>query len=49
MDKLKIKNHLYYARIIPKSGIYDVCELIIRTITDDYFVGIDKMDKHAYL
>ena len=49
MDKLKIKNHLYYARIIPKSGIYDVCELIIRTITNDYFVGIDKMDKHAYL
>ena len=49
MDKLKIKNHLYYARIIPKSGIYDVCELIIRTITDDYFVGIDKRDKHAFL
>ena len=49
MDKLMIKNHLYYARIIPKSGIYDVCELIIRTITNDYFVGIDKKDKHAYL
>ena len=49
MDKLKIKEHLYYARIIANSGIYDVCELIIRTITNDYFVGIDKMDKHAYL
>ena len=49
MDKLKIKDHLYYARIITNSGIYDVCELIIRTIANDYFVGIDKMDKHAYL
>ena len=47
--QLKLKDHLYYARIIANSGIYDVCELIIRTITNDYFVGIDKMDKHAYL
>lgn len=47
--QLKLKDHLYYARIIANSGIYDVCELIIRTITNDYFVVIDKMDKHAYL
>ena len=26
-----------------------VCELIIRTIEDTYFVAIDKKDKHAYL
>ena len=26
-----------------------MCELIIRTIEDDYFVGTDKHDKHAYL
>ena len=48
MDKLKIKDYLYNARIITNSGIYDVCELIIRTITNDYFVGIDKMDKRQY-
>ena len=45
---MKIKDHVYYARIIP-GWSYDICELIIRTVADDYFVGIDKRDKHAYL
>ena len=40
---------LYYARIVPKTGIYEVCELLIRTVEETYFVGIDKRDKHAYL
>ena len=47
--KLKKKDVVYYARIIPNTGIYEVCELFVRTVTDDYFVGIDKRDKHAYL
>ena len=46
---LKKKDKLYYARILPSSYTFDVCELIIRTVTDDWFVGIDKHDKHAYL
>lgn len=49
MNNLKKKDIVYYARIIPSVGIYDVCELKIRTVEDDYFVGIDKHDKHAYL
>ena len=36
---------LYFSRIIPKTGIYDVCELYIRTVEETYFVGIDKKDK----
>lgn len=40
---------LYYARIVPRTGIYEVCELLIRTVEETYFVGIDKRDKHAYL
>lgn len=39
----------YLARIIPQNSVYEVCELKIRTITEDYIVGIDKHDKHAYL
>lgn len=39
----------YLARIIPQNSIYEVCELKIRTIMEDYIVGIDKHDKHAYL
>jgi hypothetical protein len=46
---LKKKDILYYARIIPQTSIYEVCEVSIRTIEDTYFVGTDKRDKHAYL
>lgn len=28
---------------------FDVCQLTIRTVKEDYFVGCDKVDKHAYL
>lgn len=40
---------LYFSRIIPKTGIYDVCELYIRTVEESYFVGIDKKDKQAHI
>lgn len=49
MSDLKRKDIVYYARIIPTSGIYDVYELIIRTVEDNWFVGMEKRDKHAYL
>lgn len=49
MTDLKKKDIVYYARIVPNAGIYDLCELKIRTIEDSYFVGVDKSDKHAYL
>lgn len=42
MSDLKIKDIVYYARIIPTCNIYDVCELTIRTVNKDWFVGIDK-------
>lgn len=40
---------LYFSRIIPKTGIYDVCELYIRTVEETYFVGIDKKDKQDHI
>ena len=40
---------LYFSRIIPKTGIYDVCELYIRTVEETYFVGIDKKDKQVHI
>lgn len=46
---LKKKDKVYYARIIPTVGIYEVCELKIRTVKDNWFVGVDKRDKRAYL
>ena len=40
---------IYYSRIMPNLGIFDVYELNIRTIEDTYFVGTDKRDKRAFL
>ena len=40
---------LFWARIVPCCCIYEVHDLIIRTVGEDYFVGVDKHDKHAYL
>ena len=48
-ENLHKKDIIYYAHIIPQLGVYDVCEIIIRTIEKDYFAGIDKHDKRAYL
>ena len=42
-------NIVYYTRILPGVGIYDLCELKIRTVEETYFCGSDKHDKHAYL
>ena len=46
---IKKKDIVYYARIIPNLNIYEICELIVRTVGDTWFVGIDKRDKRAYL
>ena len=40
---------IYYARIMPNLGIFDVYEIKIRTVADTYFVGTDKRDKKAFL
>lgn len=49
MSELKRKDKVYYAKIIPSLSTYDVCDLIVRTVEENWFVGIDNQDKHAYL
>lgn len=41
---------LYYARIMPTLGLYDVYELKIRTINEEnrWFCGMEKRTKIAY-
>ena len=46
---LNKKDTVYYTRIIPNCGIYDVLELKIRTVTDTCFVGVEKRDKQCFL
>lgn len=48
-EDIKRGKIVYYARTLRPVGIYEVIELFIRTVDDDYFVGVDKHDKHAYL
>lgn len=40
---------VYHKRIFPTLGMYDLDELKIRTVKDDYFVGIEKYTKKAFL
>lgn len=49
MSDLKKNQIVYYTRILPSSSIYDVLELKIRTVEEDWFVGIEKRDKQAFL
>lgn len=40
---------VYYARIMPTVGIYEVLELKVRTVEDTYFVGTEKKLRQAFL
>lgn len=43
------RDTVYYARIFPNVGMYELDELKIRTVTNEYFVGIEKRSKQAFL
>lgn len=50
MEEQTIKDKtLWYARIFPITGTYEVVELHIRTAEDTYFVGIDPKSKQSFL
>lgn len=36
---------VFYARV----ATYEICELRIRTVTDDFFTGVDKRSKRVFL
>lgn len=47
--KLNKKDVVYHTRIFPTLGIYDLDELKVRTVEDDWFVAIEKSTRRAYL
>ena len=49
MNDLHKGDIVYYARIMPTLGIFEVEELKLRTVEEDYFVGLNKHDKRAFL
>ena len=34
---------------MPTLGVYDVYDLVVRSVKEDYFVGIEKRTKRAFL
>lgn len=46
---MKRKDIVYYARIQPTLGVYEVLELIVRTVENTWFTGMDKRNKRVYL
>lgn len=40
---------VYYARIHEETGIYDLCELHVRTVYPDIFIGVDTQTKIAHV
>ena len=40
---------MYYSRIHHQTGIYELCELHVRTVYQDSFVGVDKDSRQAFI
>ena len=48
-SKPELKQHVYYTQILPNVGQYNLCEIVVCTLYDTYFAGIDKHDKRRYI
>jgi len=49
MKVINIGDMVYYARISHNTGTYDLCDLRVRTVYDDSFVGVDRQTKRAFI
>ena len=38
-----------FCSVVPSCGIYEILDLTIRTVSDDYYVGTDEKTKQAHL
>lgn len=48
-EEFTIGQIVFYTRILPTAGIYDLLEIKLRTVEDTYIVGCDEKDHTAYL
>lgn len=39
---------IYFARILPRVGIYDVCDLKVRMVAETWFSAIDNRSKQVF-
>lgn len=50
MTKLNKNSTVYFVKISPNPELTDIYDLHIRTVADDYYVGLDSTTtKHAYI
>ena len=40
---------MYYARILPRTDTYEVCEIRLRTIADTWCTGCDTRSQTTYI
>ena len=40
---------MYYARILPRTDTYEVCEIRLRTIEETWFTGCDTRSQTTYI
>lgn len=49
MRVIGLGDTVYWARIIQSTGICELCELHVRTVYPESFVGVDKESKQAFI
>lgn len=50
MDKrVNRGTRLYYSRIMPNVGIYEIIDLKVRTVGEDWFSATEEKTKHAFI
>ncbi len=49
MKTIGIGDVVYYARCFQVTNTYDLCELHVRTVYENSFVGVDKQSKQAFI
>lgn len=47
--RLKKKDKVFYLRKLSNQDIDEILRLTLRTVTDEYFVGIEEKEQHAFL
>ena len=40
---------VYYAQCLEQVGVFEILELTVRTVEDNWYVGIEKKEKQAHL
>jgi len=46
---MKKGDKVYFARILPRVGMYEVYDLKVRTVAETWFSAIDNRSKHTFL